>query len=224
MSKIITPFVKSLLILGGIGVVTVISANLFSNSSVSVKTDVLIEEFEEIQSSLDRSANFVEYAVSSVDIPEAIESVPIRLPVEIVYDEPIDIVVVAEKYELLEVGVTARIYSGCSWSCDGRCGRRVISPTFHEYTVPEKEPFFESLVFPNPAIDRLTLRLTVSDEIKPMIQLYSSTGKFIRQIQYDPIQEGENDIPVNIVDLQSGIYFLVIYSKELKATTRFIKQ
>ncbi|MCH2225895.1 MAG: T9SS type A sorting domain-containing protein [Crocinitomicaceae bacterium] len=220
MSKIINLFATSLLIIMGLGAISLIMLP----PQTSVDTELRASYKKKTRILLHKSMQFVSSTVDFVDCPKPIRTKPTSTLVEI--EKPqVEVIGITQKHETIEVGKTAFLLpSDCSWSCDGRCRNRITEVTFHEYPLPKKEVIFESIVFPNPAIDRLTLRLTVSIEITPILSLYSSTGEFIRKITYNGIHEGENDIPINILDLPNGIYFVVIYSDELKNTIRFIKQ
>jgi len=72
----------------------------------------------------------------------------------------------------------------------------------------------EVSVYPNPCLNRLYI-----EQEKPilLVEIYSLTGQLLQNQKL----QGSNRASL-LIDLPSGTYFIAIYSKEQKATKRFV--
>lgn len=104
--------------------------------------------------------------------------------------------------------------------------------TFLQETTPDVEldengvPYptaFKALVFPNPAIENTTLEIQAPEKEHMDIRLYDAGGKFIREIYSGKIARGTFRQPIDLTDFNSGLYLIIIQSKEFKETVRVIK-
>lgn len=103
---------------------------------------------------------------------------------------------------------------------------------FLQETIPDVEldengvPYpteFKALAFPNPAMESTTLEIQAPEKERMDIRLYDSGGKFIREIHSGKISRGTFRELIDLNDLNSGLYLIIIQSKEFKETVRVIK-
>jgi hypothetical protein len=101
-----------------------------------------------------------------------------------------------------------------------------------EQTAPEVEtdengiPYptdFKALAFPNPAIESTTLEIQAPEKERMDIKLYDSSGKFIREVHSGKISRGTFHQLIDLNDLTSGLYLIIIQSKDFKETVRIVK-
>jgi len=83
---------------------------------------------------------------------------------------------------------------------------------------------FKALAFPNPAAESTTIEIQAPEKERMDIRLYDSSGKFIREIHSGNISRGTFRQVIDLNDLTSGLYLVIIQSKELKETIRIVKQ
>lgn len=103
---------------------------------------------------------------------------------------------------------------------------------FLEETTPDVEldengiPYpteFKALVFPNPAVESTTLEIQAPGKERMHIRLYDASGKFIREIHSGEISRGTFRRQIDLNDLNSGSYLIIIQSKGFKETVRVVK-
>lgn len=82
---------------------------------------------------------------------------------------------------------------------------------------------FKALAFPNPAIESTTLEIQAPEKERMDIRLYDSSGKFIREIHSGKISRGTFRQVIDLNDLTSGLYLVIIQSNEFKETVRIVK-
>ncbi len=82
---------------------------------------------------------------------------------------------------------------------------------------------FKALAFPNPAIESTTLEIQAPEKERMQINLYDTSGKLIREIHSGKISRGTFRQLIDLNDLNSGLYLIVIQSKEFKETVRIVK-
>jgi hypothetical protein len=82
---------------------------------------------------------------------------------------------------------------------------------------------FSSIVFPNPATTETTFELAVPVTNQFEINLFDMNGKFIQSVHKGEIQRGTFQQQINLTDLNPGIYFVTIFSKDYKETLRISK-
>jgi len=77
-------------------------------------------------------------------------------------------------------------------------------------------------LFPNPTNSALTL-VTGSHELTiENIQMYNTLGECVKSIQYSNAKPGTN-ISIDVNDFESGVYYLVVNSKNSTSTKKFLK-
>ena len=82
---------------------------------------------------------------------------------------------------------------------------------------------FKALVFPNPAVESTTLEIQAPEKERMNIRLYDASGKFIREIHSGEISRGTFRRQIDLNDLNSGLYLIIIQSKGFKETVRVVK-
>lgn len=114
-------------------------------------------------------------------------------------------------------------------------GVMVTHRVYYDYleeTVPEVEldengiPYptaFKALAFPNPAAENTTLEIQAPQKERMEINLYDASGRFIREIHSGKIVRGTFRQLIDLNDLTSGLYLIIIQSKDLKETIRIMK-
>lgn len=85
------------------------------------------------------------------------------------------------------------------------------------------EPKITGLVYPNPASNQTTLQINMPNRGKGEIQLFALSGQKIRTIHSGRLKNGESEYPIDLTDLETGMYLVVVYSGELKKTIKFSK-
>ncbi len=82
---------------------------------------------------------------------------------------------------------------------------------------------FKALTFPNPAVESTTLEIQVPEKERMDIRLYDASGKFIREIHSGKVSRGAFRQQIDLNDLNSGLYLIIIQSKAFKETVRVVK-
>jgi hypothetical protein len=159
------------------------------------------------------------------------ETAPDVAPMEIIYADPppeiCDIVPIEEELEEVEIYEDREVFV--------TSGVMVTRSVYYDYlqeTVPEVEldengiPYpteFKALAFPNPAVESTTLEIQVPKKELMDIKLYDTSGKFIREIHSGEISRGTSRQLIDLNDLTSGLYLIIIQSKDFKKTVRIVK-
>lgn len=80
-----------------------------------------------------------------------------------------------------------------------------------------------SNVFPNPAVDKLTVDFTLTENKKVDVQLYNALGQKMEQNQSANGVQGLNTVQLDVATLPQGIYFAqIILEGNIAATKRFV--
>ena len=79
------------------------------------------------------------------------------------------------------------------------------------------------LVYPNPASNETTLQVNMPKRGKGEIKLFALSGQEIRTIHSGRIKKGESEYSIDLTDLKTGFYLVVISSGDLKETVKFSK-
>ena len=82
---------------------------------------------------------------------------------------------------------------------------------------------FAATAFPNPTTDRTTFELSVPTKSRFEIALYDMNGKLVQKVYDGKIDRGTFTQELQLTDLNSGIYLLIISSKDYKETVRISK-
>jgi hypothetical protein len=77
-------------------------------------------------------------------------------------------------------------------------------------------------LFPNPTNSALTLVTGDHELIIENIQMYNTLGECVKSIQYSNARPGTN-ISIDVNDFESGVYYLVVNSKNSTSTKKFLK-
>jgi hypothetical protein len=78
------------------------------------------------------------------------------------------------------------------------------------------------VLFPNPSIDELTIRLSMQESSDLEIRVLDLSGKEINTYAIQG-QTGINDVLVNTSNLSKGMYLVEIYSNGMKQVKQFVK-
>lgn len=78
-------------------------------------------------------------------------------------------------------------------------------------------------ISPNPFDSYSTIHLTNSGSEKVTLSVADACGRLIKIIDVDNLHSGENKIRLDLIELNSGIYYLTIESKDQKSTAKLIK-
>jgi len=82
---------------------------------------------------------------------------------------------------------------------------------------------FKALAFPNPAVESTTLEIQAPSKERMEINLYDTSGKLIREIYSGKISRGTFRQFIDLNDLNSGLYLVIIQSRDFKETVRVVK-
>jgi len=82
---------------------------------------------------------------------------------------------------------------------------------------------FKALAFPNPAVESTTLEIQAPEKERMQINMYDASGKFIREIHSGKIARGTFRQVIDLNELPSGLYLIIVQSKEFKETVRIVK-
>ncbi|MES2556714.1 MAG: T9SS type A sorting domain-containing protein [Bacteroidota bacterium] len=82
---------------------------------------------------------------------------------------------------------------------------------------------FAATAFPNPTADFTTFELSVPDKSRFEIALYDMNGKLVREVYDGKIDRGTFTQELDLIDLNPGMYLLIISSKDYKETVRISK-
>ena len=74
--------------------------------------------------------------------------------------------------------------------------------------------------YPNPASTNVTIHYTLPQAISSEINIYDSSGRFVRQIINDPMIQGS--IAMRTEELNPGLYFILLKSPVGSAQTKMI--
>ena len=77
------------------------------------------------------------------------------------------------------------------------------------------------ILYPNPATEKLNLESLEQNNKIESIEIIDITGKQIKMISYEDLSQTQS---IDIADLQSGLYVLIINSDKSRVTKKFVKQ
>jgi hypothetical protein len=110
-----------------------------------------------------------------------------------------------------------------------------ISPEYNDYLVVTNaglitdsidlsvESKISGMAYPNPASNETTLQLKMPRRGKAEIELFALNGQKIRTIHSGRIRKGESEYLMDLTDLESGMYLVVVSSGKMKETIKFSK-
>lgn len=82
---------------------------------------------------------------------------------------------------------------------------------------------FSSLIYPNPVVDRATLKIEVPQSTTAQMKLFNLSGQLLRDLGVHALEEGTFELPVETFNLQRGMYIITIASKEYQESVKFQK-
>ncbi len=85
------------------------------------------------------------------------------------------------------------------------------------------ESKIDGFVYPNPASTHTTLKLNMSSRGKGEIKLFALSGQEIRTIHSGRLKKGKNEFSIDLINLEAGMYLVVVHSDEMKETFKFTK-
>lgn len=96
-------------------------------------------------------------------------------------------------------------------------------PEEEEQVIEAPAPVFSAMAFPNPTTENVTLELQVPNDARYEIALFDMSGRFHGNLYSGEISAGQFRQPVELIDLPTGMYLIVIISDGLKETVRVNK-
>ena len=79
-------------------------------------------------------------------------------------------------------------------------------------------------LFPNPTQDQLNIDFDLPEASKAEIEIINTLGQRVQQSSAYNLMSGKNRFNFDISNLQAGIYFFRIHTKEGQKTAKFIKE
>ncbi len=76
-------------------------------------------------------------------------------------------------------------------------------------------------VYPNPAVDNVTLRLSISEPAKLVYYMYNMNGQIIKMERFNGMEEIE--YPINVSGLSQGMYFIMVVTRNESKTFKLLK-
>lgn len=116
------------------------------------------------------------------------------------------------KYVLVTVISTWQDDASCAGLAEVRFGVN------NSVDVAEIEPSYEWAILPNPAIDKIVIRLPEVGEISNLT-IYNSMGQKVRGLEIP----SNNELTVQLNDLNEGIYFVSVRTDSQILTKSFVK-
>ncbi|MNJ86059.1 hypothetical protein D3C87_35420 [compost metagenome] len=82
---------------------------------------------------------------------------------------------------------------------------------------------FKAFAFPNPAVENTTIEIQAPEKEYAEVHLYDLSGKLIREVYSGEIPRGAFRQQIDLNDLNSGLYLVIIRSADFKETVRIVK-
>lgn len=82
---------------------------------------------------------------------------------------------------------------------------------------------FKAFAFPNPAVESTTIEILAPKTAQAEVQLYDLSGKWIREVYSGEIARGAFRRQIDLNDLNSGLYLVIIRSADFSETVRIVK-
>ncbi|WP_300660954.1 T9SS type A sorting domain-containing protein [Fluviicola sp.] len=161
---------------------------------------------------------------------------PPTLPLEIVNADPVletDIVVQPEKnvkepgsvtlidYTIMGGGYSSRDFSTyLAEIIPGEINSGEIELDENGTPFPTE---YKAIAFPNPTVENTTLEVQFPQKGQAEINLYDMSGKLIYPVYSGEVPRGTFRTPIELFDLNPGVYLAIIQSAEFKETVRILK-
>lgn len=79
-------------------------------------------------------------------------------------------------------------------------------------------------MFPNPAVDQLTLSFTLENQAMVKIKVYDVTGKEVLNVNAERMDPGQQSVKINTSSLLKGIYFVNVSVDGISSSKKLIIQ
>ncbi len=113
------------------------------------------------------------------------------------------------------------IAGGMSWTGEYIAYLEETTPV--ELDSQEKCTKMSGLIYPNPAVNEITLRLQMPKADRVEIQLIGLNGQRIQEIHAGRVSKGETEFIVDVSQLVPSMYVVVIVAGDQKETLKFTK-
>lgn len=77
-------------------------------------------------------------------------------------------------------------------------------------------------IYPNPALDKGTVRISLSDPVELTADIFNSAGERVAAVAEGSFDAGTHELPLKTADLPDGLYFVRIATAQGTETTPFI--
>ena len=79
-------------------------------------------------------------------------------------------------------------------------------------------------LFPNPTNDRLAFQFTIKEVSKIEVKITDSKGSFVKQLLYQDVKKGLNELYFSTEPLSKGVYFVeILNGKKILSKEKFVK-
>ncbi|MCF8297736.1 MAG: T9SS type A sorting domain-containing protein [Saprospiraceae bacterium] len=106
--------------------------------------------------------------------------------------------------------------SDCAW-----IDNIIFPPIATPASINDVERNMSFEIYPNPFKDKFTLKIENPIQSKINIEIYNSFGQVVKSV-YNNLPIGQQSIDVNCMDLNSGLYFCRIITKDYSETKKII--
>ncbi|MFT5779487.1 MAG: hypothetical protein ACI837_002446 [Crocinitomicaceae bacterium] len=157
-----------------------------------------------------------------------IHQVPFPIDVEEIEIEILGEVTSEEMQPLIQyhIPLESQLYGGMSYSADYFDHITTLEESkyaINNHSKVEEELEFKAFTFPNPAIEQTTLRIILPKKTKVQVDLFTMNSQLIQTISTKRLKKGENNFPIDLLDLPTGTYLISIRSEDFKESVRFVK-
>lgn len=123
------------------------------------------------------------------------------------------------EYSFEEYGITDIFFlnNENGWACNDK---GIIAKYGNSLDIKNQTVSGNLVIYPNPANDRINIRVNSNTTYPLVCQIYTTDGKLMRSHIY----KYENEpLYFNVTDFQPGLYFIKLISKENESVAKFIK-
>lgn len=94
--------------------------------------------------------------------------------------------------------------------------------TVEHYAFASEKGLGDLTIFPNPVVNNATIALSSDSNKEVELKIYNIKGDLVRYVQDLPVQEGRNEIPLNVSNLKPGAYILSMENASTKKVSKFL--
>lgn len=105
---------------------------------------------------------------------------------------------------------------------NGGCSDTITFNTLISVGVTEAQVVSEYSIFPNPASQVATVKISLTEATAINVNVYDITGKIVVNVFTGTMQQGINNLNVNVSELPAGIYFTKVESNNVKKTMKLV--